>query len=325
MVGLCQACWSTYKSIELSLKDMEFTPGLRPIFLLVFLGSSWGLYFSMLKIAVLSGISYTGILILATVGVALGMSVIAILRRRKPEFRSRHHLFYLVCALSGYLLPMIAELFVIKHMPAGVLTLIVSIAPLATLLLAWLMKTDNINLSKVAGIFVGAIAIFAVLLPDAHFGAEIEWRWLLLALIVPVCYAVHHNFTARCWPAGSDSYQVACGEALYAAALLLIFASFNWQWQDVATWNQGHSAILFMALISLIDIYIYFELIRIKGPIYTSHANYIMVVSGVIWGMIIFAERPTSMMWFSAALLIVSLYLVGKPKPGDNESRVRVE
>jgi len=304
---------------------MVITPVLRPIFLLLFLGSSWGLYFSMLKIAVQSGISYTGILILATVGVALGMSVIALVRRRKPEFKPRHHLFYLVCALSGYLLPMIVELFVIEHMPAGVLTLIVSIAPLATLLLAWLMKTDSINLPKVAGIVVGAIAIFAILLPEAHFGEAIAWRWLLLALVVPVCYAIHHNFTARCWPVGSDSYQVACGEALYAAALLLIFASFNWQWQDVAAWNRGHSAILFMALISLIDIYIYFELIRIKGPIYTSHANYIMVVSGVIWGMIIFAERPSSMMWFSAALLILSLYLVGKAKPAHKESGAQVE
>ena len=302
---------------------MGLTPQLHPIFLLVFLGSSWGLYFSMLKIAVLSGISYTGILIMATVGVALGMSAIAILRRRGPEFKLRHHFFYLVCALSGYLLPMIIELFVIEHMPAGVLTLIVSIAPLATLLLAWLMKTDSINLPKVAGILVGAIAIFAILLPEAHFGEAIAWRWLLLALVVPVCYAIHHNFTARCWPVGSDSYQVACGEALYAAALLIIFASFNWQWQDVAAWNRGHSAILFMALISLIDIYIYFELIRIKGPIYTSHANYIMVVSGVLWGMVIFAERLSSMMWFSAALLIVSLYLVGKAKPGGSDSSAR--
>ena len=90
-----------------------------------------------------------------------------------------------------------------------------------------------------------------------------------------------------CWPSGSDSYQVACGEALFAGTLLVVFASFNWQWHDVESWNRGHSAILFMAAISLIDIYIYFELIRIKGPIYscTSHANYVMVVSGVLWGM----------------------------------------
>jgi drug/metabolite transporter (DMT)-like permease len=210
-------------------------------------------------------------------------------------------------------------------MPAGLLTLIVSIVPLATLLLAWLMKTDIINLPRVVGILVGAIAIFAILLPDAHFGAAVAWRWLLLALIVPVCYAVHHNFTARCWPVGSDSYQVACGEALYAAGLLIVFASFNWQWQDVESWNRGHSAILFMALISLIDIYIYFELIRVKGPIYTSHANYIMVVSGVIWGMLIFDERPSSMMWFSAVLLVASLYLVSKARPGKQEASAGAE
>jgi drug/metabolite transporter (DMT)-like permease len=302
---------------------MELTSGLRPIFLLLFLGGSWGLYFSMLKIAVLSGISYTGILTLTTVGVAIGMSVIALLRGRKPEFKIRHNLFYLVCALTGYLVPMIAELLVIAHMPAGVLALIVSMAPLATLVLAWVMKTDSISLPRVAGIMLGAFAIFAILLPDVHVGEAVAWRWLLLTLIVPVSYAIHHNFTARFWPAGSDSYQVACGEALFAGAILIVFSGFNWQWQDIESWNRGHSAILFMAAISLIDIYIYFELIRIKGPIYTSHANYVMVVSGVLWGMVIFAERPSSLMWLSAALLIASLYLIGRSKQDDPESQAQ--
>ena len=297
------------------------TGGLRPLILLLFLGSSWGLYFSMLKIAVRSGISYTGILTLTTVGVAIGMCAIALLRRRKPEFRARHNLLYLVCALTGYLVPMIAELLVIAHMPAGVLTLIVSMAPLATLLVAWLVKTDDINPSRVGGICVGAFAIFAILLPDAHLGESVAWRWLLLAMLVPLSYALHHNFTSRFWPGGSDSYQVACGEAIFAAALLLAFSSFHWQWQDVQAWNRGHSAILFMATISLIDIYIYFELIRLKGPIFTSHANYFMVVSGVGWGMLLFGERPSSWMWFSAALLIASLYLVGRSKSGEHESR----
>jgi drug/metabolite transporter (DMT)-like permease len=294
--------------------------GVRPLILLLLLGSSWGLYFSMLKIAVLSGISYAGILTLTTGGVAIGMCAIALLRGRKPEFRRHHLVFYLVCALSGYLLPMIAELLVIAHMPAGVLTLIVSMAPLATLLLAWLVKTDDINPARVGGILVGAIAIFAILLPDAHLGESVAWRWLLLALAVPFSYAVHHNFTARCWPAGSDSYQVACGEAIFAAAALLAFSAFHWQWQDVQAWNRGHSAILFMATISLVDIYIYFELIRMKGPIYTSHANYFMVVSGVGWGMVLFGERPSAWMWLSAALLSVSLYLVGRGKSAERET-----
>lgn len=293
---------------------MNVATGPRPLFLLIFLGASWGLYFSLLKVAVLSGISYVGILTLTTVGVGVGMITIALVRRRMPRFSPRHMVFYLVCALSGYLVPMVAELLVIAHMPAGMLTLIVSMAPLATLLIAWIMKTDLISQSRVAGILLGAVAIFVILLPDAHFSGDIAWRWLLLAVLVPVSYAIHHNFTARCWPEGSDSYQVACGEAIFGSLLLLAFALFNWQWQDLHTWNRGHSAIAFMATISLIDIYIYFELIRLRGPIYTSHANYFMVVSGVLWGMVIFSERPSPLMWVSALLLVASLYLISRGK-----------
>ncbi len=288
--------------------------GLRPVLFLAFLGGSWGLYFSLLKIAALSGISYVGILTLTTVGVAVGMSLIALTRRRLPVFNRRHFLFYAVCACSGYLLPMIVELWVIAHMPAGVLTLIVAMAPLATLLIAALIKVDLINPARVFGVLLGALAIFAVLLPDIHQTLGVAWQWLLLAALVPVSYAVHHNFAARCWPGDSDSYQVACGEAIVASLLLLAFSLFHWQWQDLESWNAGHGAILAMALISLIDIYLYFELIRIKGPIFTSHANYFMVVSGVAWGMLIFAERPGALMWLSVILLMISLYLVAEHK-----------
>jgi drug/metabolite transporter (DMT)-like permease len=301
---------------------MQTKSELRPILMLLLLGSSWGLYFSMLKIAALSGISYLGILTLTTTGVGVGMSAIALLRRRMPEFSLAHVVFYLVCALTGYLIPMIAELLVIAHMPAGVLALIVSMAPLSTLLLAWLMRTDDISPARIAGITIGAIAIFFILLPDVHLGEAVAWHWLLLSLLVPLSYSLHHNYASRSWPKGSDSYQVACGEAIVAALLLLAFSSFNWQWQDIQSWNHGHSAILFMAAISLVDIYIYFELIRIKGPVYTSHANYFMVISGVLWGMVIFAERPSPMMWASAVLLMVSLYLVGRKRRAQAETDV---
>ena len=109
-----------------------------------------------------------------------------------------------------------------------------------------------------------------------------------------------------------DSYQVACGEAIYAGGLLLLVSLFFWQWEDVQSWNVGHTAIVIMALIALVDIYIYFELIRIKGPIYTSHANYFMVVSGVAWGMILFAERPSPLMWLTAFMSSVCTSIVSR-------------
>lgn len=278
----------------------------------MFLGSSWGLYFSLLKIAVLSGIPYIGIATLTTAGVCIGMLAIAAVRNRKPDFSRRHIAFYIGCALLGYLVPMVAELLVIGHMPASVLTLIVSLSPMATLIFARLMRTDTINLKRISGVAIGMVAIFVVLFPDAHHSAGVAWHWLILATVVPCSYSLYHNYISRFWPEGSDSFQVACGEAIFATLLLIVFSIFFWRGDYIGEWNSGYTAILIMATIALVDIYIYFEIVRLRGPIYVSQANYFMVVSGVIWGMILFSERLGPWLWLSAALLIVSLFLVSE-------------
>ena len=130
--------------------------------------------------------------------------------------------------------------------------------------------------------------------------------------MVPCSYSLYHNYISRFWPEGSDSFQVACGEAIFATLLLIVFSIFFWRGDYIGEWNSGYTAILIMATIALVDIYIYFEIVRLRGPIYVSQANYFMVVSGVIWGIIVFSERPGPWFWLSATLLIASLYLVGE-------------
>ncbi len=283
---------------------------MRAIIYLLFLGTSWGLYFSLLKFALETGISYVGIATLTTAAVCVGMMVIAGLRKKWPEFGRSHIIFYSVCALLGYLLPMLIELRAVAHMPVGVLTLIVSVAPITTLLIAWLMRTDQVNWRRSLGMLIGTLAIFAILIPDAHFTNAVEWHWLLLSAVVPVCYALYHNVIARYWPDGSDAWQIACGEAMLATILLTGFFASQWPNESFSGWNNGYTAIAAMSSIALIDIYIYFEVIRLRGPIFVSHANFFMVVSGIVWGMLFFAEQPSSLLWLSALLLVVSLFLI---------------
>ena len=64
-----------------------------------------------------------------------------------------------------------------------------------------------------------------------------------------------------------------------------------------------------MVLFGLVEIYLYFEIVRLAGPVTVSQANYVAVVSGVIWGIIIFSEPINPTLWFAALLLIISLYL----------------
>ena len=283
---------------------------LRPLLYLLFLGTSWGLYFSLLKFALLTGISYIGIATIITALVCIGMIVISCLRRKMPVFSRKHIYFYSVCALLGYLVPMLIELQVVEHMPVSVLTLIVSMSPVATLIFASFMRTDHINGRRIGGVVLGGIAIFAILLPDAHASQAVAWHWLILAALVPASYALYHNVISRYWPEGSDSWQIACGESILATVLLVGISVLDWRGDSFVVWNNGYTAILVMSVIALLDIYIYFEVIRLRGPIFVSHANYFMVLSGVLWGMVFFAEQPSPMLWLSALLLILSLFLI---------------
>ena len=69
-----------------------------------------------------------------------------------------------------------------------------------------------------------------------------------------------------------------------------------------------------MIAFSTIEIYLYFELVRRAGAVFVSQANYIMVVAGVFWGMLIFSERPTAWLWLSAAILLAALYMTHSDK-----------
>jgi drug/metabolite transporter (DMT)-like permease len=72
----------------------------------------------------------------------------------------------------------------------------------------------------------------------------------------------------------------------------------------------GHIAIAAMIGLSVVEIFLYFEIVRMAGPIFVSQANFVTVVTGVFWGMVIFGERPGEWLWLSVAMLFIALYFV---------------
>lgn len=59
-----------------------------------------------------------------------------------------------------------------------------------------------------------------------------------------------------------------------------------------------------------LDTYLYFEIIRRAGPVFTSQANYIMLVSGVLCGAVFFSEHPAPTFWVSFGFVMAALALL---------------
>ena len=294
-----------------------------PILLVFVLGTLWGLHFSLIKICSESGLSHFGILTATSAGVAIAFVLVSALRRERPRLTLKHARFYCLCALFGYVGPILVELVVAKQMAAGILTLIVSTAPIFTLIFASLFKTDAVGPAGVFGMILGIAAITALLLPqfnNANGGTEsVALRWLPLTFLVPIAYGFYHNYVAKYWPADSNVWQVATGEM--TVALLLIAPLFVFYAEpiiDDGGLQPVHWAILALVVCAVIEVYLSFEIIRLSSAVTVSLSNFVTIAAGVLWGMLFFGERPTWWDWVCVIVLMFALHLVVKSRERKN-------
>ncbi len=293
-----------------SLSDAG-TPLGVPIVLLLILGLSWGLHYSVLKVAMGSGFTVVQIIVLTTLLVVFGLTVIAILRQRWPRLNRRHLRFYIVCAFLGYLAEFPLALTVAEKIPAGLLAIIGATSPLFTSAIALLFKVETVSRRRLMSIGIGLVASLIVLVPGTALPKPDLLFWVLIAFCIPFLYALYHNYVAVDWPDGADSWQVAHGESLIAAIIVLgFFVITGQQVPDFSAINTSGWGVVMIAGLSIVEIYLYFEIVRRVGAVFVSLGSFVTIFAGVLWGMVLFGEQHGMWIWLGFGLLAVSLLLI---------------
>ena len=62
---------------------------------------------------------------------------------------------------------------------------------------------------------------------------------------------------------------------------------------------------------------LFFYAIQLSGPVFASQCAYIVTVSGVIWGIIIFSEQHTLWVWTSVIVMMFGMMLVTPDRGSD--------
>lgn len=292
-----------------------------PLGLLVILGCSWGVHFPILRFAAEAGFSESGIVGAIISGVAMALLLIGVVRGRMPKFGARQIRFYLICAILGYVIPYFLALYAAARMDSGMLTIVTSVSPIMTLSLAALLRLERVTIRRVVGIGLGAASVAVLTVPQTGGPRSVSLISVLIALCVPASYSSYHIFVLKRWPGGLDSFQTATGEAVAAVCMLVPIFLFTGG-ADIAQggWTTGHSAIAVLILLTTMDCYLYFEIVRLAGPVFVSQANFVTVVAGVLWGVALHGEQPGRWIWLSALLLLGSLAMLVRPsRPAAQE------
>jgi len=284
---------------------------LAPVAILLLLGVMWGGSFSLAKLARLGDVHPFALMFWQSAGGAAIVALFGLARGALGGLRPRHMGFFLVTGLLAIVIPSTTIYWAAAAVPAGVLSMLVTTAPMLTYGLALATGIERKSPLRAAGIALGFVAVALIVLPRGSLPDRASAGWVLIGLIAPVCYAASNLFIAHFRPSGASSAALAAGmlgtSALVGLPLMLATGS---GYLPGSPWRTADIAVLLLPVITGIAHIFVFKLIHMAGPVYFSQVGYFVTLAGIVWGMVLFGERHGPWIWAALALMFAGLALV---------------
>ena len=185
--------------------------GLGDIAALLGLGLIWGLTPAVGKLLVMGG---AGPLALASSVAAASAAVlwgVCALRGVRVPFDAAHWRHYAVAGGIGFAVANLVNFTVLRHVPAGLVAIVVPLSPILTVALAALLRMERATARRVLGTVLGLVGTALAIAPGATLPDARLIPWAVLLLLTPTCYAVTNVMAVKLAPRGTPPLALATG------------------------------------------------------------------------------------------------------------------
>lgn len=291
---------------------------LFPYLLILSAGIIWGATFSLALIATEEGAHPLG-LSAWQVLLTAAFFLIVCLFSRFTLFDLKNLRHYLVLAVVGITAPNLLYYYAAPHLSAGILAITVSTVPLFTYAIMLLLRLESVIARRLFGIVLGMLSILLLVLPEQSLSSDDASFWVLLVVLCALFYAIENVYIGR----GVDP-KIDIRELLFASNLLATTIQFpvaiHLGVDESPAWllSDAGLAIIGIAIGSGFAYSMFFYSIKASGPVFASQCAYIVTISGVIWGIMIFSEQHSTWVWSAVIVMLLGLVLVNP----DDETEV---
>lgn len=288
-----------------------------PTLLLLFLGTIWGFGFSLAKVGVTGGLSPYPYAFWQFFGAGLVLLAITAARGQLPPVDAWHLRFYAIAGLFNIAVPNVVALVAVQHIPAGVMVLLVTLAPLLTYAISQTFSLERFEPRRAAGILLGFCGTLMILLPRASLPSPEMAGWVLFAILTPAFYGASNVYSAWDRPPVTPSLALAAGMQMTAGlAMLPVLAVTGTFHVPFPPLSAAEAANLAHAAVACMGSLIFFEIIRMTGAVFVSQVGYIVCLTGVFWGKLFFGESHSAWVWGAVATILAGVALVTWPRAG---------
>lgn len=293
--------------------------------LLLSLGFIWGTGYSIARFATTHGVPPLGYSFWQALGPALLISLLAKTRGRSLAISVPHLRYYIICGLTGIVIPNTNMYLAAPHLPAGILAVIVNTVPIIVYPLALIARVEAFNVARLFAVFSAVIGLMLIILPQAGLPSRQMIPWALSSLITPLSFAFCAVYISRYRPDDYHSLSLSSGTLIAASLLLtpIVLLTHNFYAFHLPL-TTPDLVILLEIILSSIGYVLFFQLIKVAGPVYYSLVDTIVSLTGLFWGYVIFHEKLNVWTTLAVILILFALIMVTKQQRAMHQARASV-
>ncbi len=294
--------------------------GAKGLFLaLVVMGAGWGVTQPLAKIAVSEGYRHFGLIFWQ---MAIGSAVLAVVQKvrgRRLRLDGPAWRVYVIIALVGTLIPNASSYEAVRHLPAGLISILLALVPMFAFPIALGLGNERFAASRLFGLVLGLIGVLLIAAPEASLPDRAMVAFVPLALVAPFFYGLEGNIVARWGTAGLGPVEVLFGASLTGAVLALPLAIATGQFIDPRPpWGLPDLAISASSLIHVVVYTSYVWMVGRAGPVFAVQVSYLVTGFGVLWAMLLLGETFSGWVWAAMGVMLLGMFLVQPRKAGTN-------
>lgn len=266
-------------------------PTTKRLLLTLLAGSLVGAIFVIGKLLLGRGLSPLIVSLIQTGGAAAVLMAVQTARGERLPLDPASRRFYLIAALIAVAGSALLGNWVLARIPAGIFTVVVTLSPMFTSLFNALVERRWPSPTAALGTALGLAGVLLVLVPRARSVEAEQALALAVALGVPVLLAIGNVYRSRHWPSGLSAPMSSAGTMLVQALAVLPLIAVSGQRASVDQLAAAWPLLLAMVLVTLSANVAAAALQRIADSVAYSQIGYVVALTGVIWGAVLFGER----------------------------------
>ncbi len=270
----------------------------------IILSLAWGSGFFLMKLA---GFAFGPLTIAATgtFGGSVFLWFFWGINRVKWQVGRRHILPLVFVSIFAYMLPYVAQPFLVNQIGHGFIGMMVSLVPVLTIIVSIPILGLFPSRIQLFGVLMGMTGITLMIIDGLDRNAEPIF--LLMAVSVPVCYAVTNTIIRK----SLHEIPPIVLAAIFMTAATIVLTPLALTFEQVRADNQLVTSIIAILLLSVfargLGMLLFYRLIQAKGPLFAGLVTYVIPVEALMWSW--FDNERVTLVQISAIAIV--LLMVG--------------